>query len=102
MTFFFIKTNFIKCMLHITSSFQAKASISLSTSHFRKPRHADASSKRYSEDNFGFVSSGVSAVENDDHASISFHTGRSYSNQKKQKKKVGKVKAPHARTVNLS
>ena len=96
----FILIDSYSFLFHITSSFQPKASISLATSHYRKARHAVASSKRYAEDNFGFVSSGISAVENDDHASVSFYGGSTYTNQKKQRKQVGKVAAPHARTVS--
>ena len=88
--------HFFPLLFHITSSLQPKPSISLSTSHFRKPRHAVASSKRY-EDNFGFVSSGINAVEKDDH-SVSFHGGRSYTSKKTQ---GGKAAAPHARNVSI-
>ena len=88
--------HFFPLLFHITSSLQPKPSISLSTSHFRKPRHAVASSKRY-EDNFGFVSSGINAVEKEDH-SLSFHGGRSYTSKKTQ---GGKAAAPHARNVSI-
>ena len=92
----YLIAHFFPSLFHITSSLQPKPSISLSTSHFRKPRHAVASSKRY-EDNFGFVSSGINAVEKDDHL-VSFHGGRSYTSKKTQ---GGKAAAPHDRNVSI-